>query len=227
MKRIFSYLLLLLLAIAFAACEKDLVEEPVMDLKKASVEKNNGFDQWGYNWHAHQFNGYLMNAWFGDELYPDAPWYKKEPPFDGDILAYQEAHPEVLDYPFWGYGDMKVIMHWNDACISRQGEYRNPILDSEAWITFHYSQGEGVNKWSQHQKFVAAKSSYTLEVDFYDDSGEPVLGRWYTAEGDLVGLYYLWPDRVLIQLQNAGNIPGYLLTTFKSPICPGLGKYKK
>lgn len=220
-------ILILAIALAFAGCEKDFLEEPTgnMELKSGNSgnDKLTGFDQWGYNWNAHHFNGYLINAWFGDELYPDADWYKQMPPFEGDVEAYLQAHPETSDYPFWMYGDMKLVMHWNEACITTEGVYPYPILDSEAWITFHYSQGEGKNKWSQYQKFVAAKSSYTL------DMLDPVngFGIWYTEDGEEVGYYYLWPDRVLIQVQNAGNIPPYLLGTYKSPLFPGLGKHLK
>ncbi|WP_320110398.1 hypothetical protein [Draconibacterium orientale] len=227
MKKSILIVVVITIAFAFSGCEKDFVEEPIGNIELKSGNSGNdkltGFDQWGYNWNAHQFNGYLINSWFGDELYPEADWYKQMPPFEGDVEAYLQAHPETAGYPFWMYGDMKLVMHWNEACITTEGVYQYPILDSEAWITFHYSQGEGKNKWSQFQKYVAAKSSYTL------DMLDPVngFGIWYTEEGEEVGYYYLWPDRVLIQVQNAGNIPTYLLETYKSPLFPGLGKHKK
>ncbi|TLX77035.1 hypothetical protein E9993_04960 [Labilibacter sediminis] len=220
-----------ILLMLFAACEKDNIYEPLpasseLKTSKTDKAKHTGFDQWGYNWNAHHFRGYLMNAWFGDEMYPDAPWYKKEPPFDGNVEAYQEAHPEVLEYPFWIYGDMEVVMHWNETSISKNGVYNENILDSDAWITFHYSQGENENRWSQFQKFVAAKKNDEKVIYVWDDNGNPVYGEWFSQEGELLGLYYLWADRILIQVVNTGNLPNGFLPTYKGPLGQGIGKYK-
>ena len=78
------------------ACEKESLEEPNDQVAAGYVlEKQNGqqtgFDQWGFNTHAHQFIGYVVNAWFGDELDSNAPWYKKEPPFEG--VAHDVGEP--------------------------------------------------------------------------------------------------------------------------------------
>lgn len=231
MKRYYYIVGIIAIFAFFTSCEKEAINDLTDSVSAHSSLENpenklTGFDQWGYNWNAHQFNGYVINAWFGDEVDPAAPWYKKEPPFDGDVFSYQEAYPEVLEYPFWTYGDMKLVMHWNEAAISSEGVYQYPIRDSGAWITFKYSQGEGVNKWAQFQKYVAAKASDELRVYFYDDQGVPVYGEWFSKEGESVGLYYLWPDRILIQVVNAGNIPEWLLSSYKSPLFPGIGKFK-
>lgn len=227
----FILLLVIITGLFFLiSCEKETVTEPVNDitLKNNSAKtdsKLTGFDQWGYNWQAHQFNGYLINAMFGDELYPDAPWYKKEPPFNGDVLAYEESHPEVLEYDFWQYGDMELVMHWNEAMISRDGVYQEPILDSDGWITFHYRKGEGDKRWSQFQKFVCAKSTDYKEIYFYDDKGNPVFGEWFSKDDKSIGWYYQWPDRILIQVVNTGNLPEGFLPTFRGPLGPGIGNY--
>ncbi len=213
----------------FTACEKDFIEDPVSDLELKSGKKTKltGFDQWGYNWNAHQFNGYLINAWFGDEMDPEAEWYKKDPPYNGDWEGYAADHPEVLDYDFYYYGNMTLVMHWNEACISSEGVYQYPIRDTDAWITFHYKAGEGKTRWSQFQKFVAVKSTDVLEVYYADpNTGDPVLGEWFSEEGESVGQYYLWPDRALVQVVNTGNVPEGMLMGYKGPLGPGIGSYK-
>ncbi len=221
-------LLLITAVVLFSSCQESMVDESITagDLKSANSAIK-GFDQWGYNWNAHQFNGYLINAMFGDNIDESVEWYHKEPAFDGDLAAYAEAHPEVLNYPFWAYEDMTLVMHWNESCISKEGVYQYPILDSDAWITFHYRMGEGENRWSQFQKFIAASSSDVLVVYFYDEGGNPVYGQWFSVEGDYLGDYYLWPDRILVQVVNTGNVPEGMLAGFKSPISPGIGFYKK
>jgi len=228
MKKLISILSLFALIFTISNCttEDTISENDTLKSEKISdFNKNKGFDQWGYNWNAHQFNGYLINAWFGDELYPDAPWYKKEPPYNGDWEGYAEEYPEVLTYPFYYYGNMTMVSHWNESSITKDGVYNDQILDSDAWITFHYRVDEGENKWSQFQKYVAAKSSYTLEV-YYEDANGPVYGEWFSEDGEPVGLYYLWPNRVLIQVVNTGDVPEGMLGTYKGLIGPGLGQNK-
>lgn len=231
MKKYIDLIGIVVLLFAFSSCEKDFVEEPLADteLKGAKSEKVSGFDQWGYNWNAHHFNGYLMNAWFGDNINSTVPWFKKEPPFAGDSEAYETMYSEVLDYPFWIYGDMTLVMHWNESLISSKGVYQFPWVDSDAWITMHYKTGEGKNKWSQFQKFVAVKSSDLLVGYYFDDDGNILFGEYFAdyGNGDSVGFYYMWEDLALIQVVNTGNVPVEMLPTLKSPMGTGLGKYKK
>lgn len=231
MKKIISLSTIFALFFLFISCHTEAIDETTSNSELNSSKVNNskkstGFDQWGYNWNAHQFNGYLINAWFGDELYPDAPWYKKEPPYNGDWEGYAVNNPEVLDYDFYYYGNMTLVMHWNESCITKEGVYQYPIVNTDAWITFHYRAGEGENRWSQFQKYVAVKSTDTLVVYFADDDGNPVYGEWFSKEGESVGLFYLWPDRALVQVVNTGNVPEGMLGTYKGLIGPGIGKYK-
>lgn len=226
MKRIILFTTVFTILLAIGACTEALIESPELKSANKGNEKITGFDQWGYNWNAHQFNGYLINAWFGDEIDPAAPWYKKDPPYNGDWEGYAADHPEVLSYEFYYYGNMTLVMHWNEACISSEGVYQYPIKDSDAWITFHYKAGEGKDRWSQFQKYVAVKSTDDLVVYFADENGNPVYGEWFSKEGESVGLYYLWPDRALVQVVNTGNVPEGMLGTYKGLIGPALGKYK-
>ena len=229
MKKNIIILTILSMLLIFGACKDDFTEELTNSTKLKSGNSGNdkatGFDQWGYNWNAQQFKGYLMNAWFGDEMDPSASWYKKEPPYNGDWEGYAADHPEVLNYPFWGYGNMTLVMHWNDDLISSEGVYNWPRTDTDGWITFHYRMGEGKNKWSQYQKFVAVKSTDVLKV-YYEENGTPVWGEWFSEEGESVGWYYLWPEMALIQVVNTGNVPDGMLPGYKSPMGNGIGKYK-
>ena len=232
MKKNIILTVVLALFISVTSCNKSDLDESIelnnFNEKSSDLllkSDNKGFDAYGYNWNARHFNGYLMNAWFGDNIDPTVAWFKKEP-FNGDIEAYQTGYPEVLDYPFWMYGNMTVVMHWNESLISNEGVYQFPWVDSDAWITMHYKMGEGENKWSQFQKFVAVKSSDLLVGYYFDDLGNILFGEYFSENGESVGWYYMWTDLALIQVVNTGNVPEEMLPKYKSPMSPGLGKYK-
>lgn len=231
MKTLKIFAVIFTLLFVFGSCSESIIEEPeeILEFKSANKgnEKITGFDQWGYNWNAHQFNGYLINAWFGDEMDPISAWYKHEP-YNGDWVGYAEDYPEVLEWDFYYYGNMTLVMHWNESMISSEGVYPEEIKDTDAWITFHYRAGEGKDKWSQFQKYVAVSSTDTLVVYFADPvTEEPIFGEWFSEEGESLGWYYLWSDRALVQVVNTGNVPEGMLDTYKGPLFgPGLGKYK-
>ena len=230
MKKIISITTVFTLLTVLLSCSNEMNDDPIntVDMKSLTSKNNEkltGFDEWGYNWNAHQFNGYLINAWFGDEMDPSAPWYKQEP-YNGEWESYAEQHPEVWNYDFYYYGNMTMVSHWNESCISKEGIYQYPIVDTDAWITFHYRAGENKNQWSQFQKYVAVKSTDILHVYYADDDGNPIYGEWFSEEGESVGLFYLWPDRALVQVVNTGIVPEGMLGTYKGLIGPGLGKYK-
>ncbi|MCA6075104.1 hypothetical protein [Fulvivirga sedimenti] len=199
------------------ACEDsvydEIVEEPVSETVSSDQKGNDqsrvyGFDQWGYNWNAHHFNGNVWNAIVADYLYQGEFFWRIDP-YTGDDESYLEKYPWADQMPFWAYRNMELVMHWNEGLISKDGEYQD-WLDSDAWITFHYKLGKGSDKWFQFQKFVAAKST-----DYIKD------GMWYDQDGNLIGIFHDWDTLIMIEVHDAGQPP-----YFKSPLSPGLGKYK-
>ena len=106
---------------------------------------NTGFDEWGYNYQAHIFNGWYLNA---GENRPD-------PPYEGTWGAPDET---------W------VQMKWNDAWLSnkdrdgdgdldRHWDYPT-YIDSGAWLTNHmigwYEDENGViHQWEYFVKIIA------------------------------------------------------------------------
>ncbi|MDX8338729.1 hypothetical protein SLH46_06025 [Draconibacterium sp. IB214405] len=216
------------LILVFAGCEKNFVEDPVdsLELKSGNSgnDKLNGFDEWGFNWNAHHFNGYLMNAVMGDYLYDFMPFYKwNEGPYQGEgdefIVKFVNEFGFFPIYP--SLLDCKLVMHWNDALITKDGIY--PVyawdysgwVDSNAWITFHYSMDKDGEKWSSFQKLVAQRAT-----DYLED------GVWYNENDEAIGLASDWPTLILIKKVNTGNVPDMFMDSYNSPLAPGLGKYK-
>ena len=218
---------LCLLTLGFTSCDKEVTDEPMQPkLSKESMNTelksaaNKGFDAYGYNWNAHHFNGYLVNAWVGDNINPLAEYYHWDP-YTGDANAYLEKYPSVDNHFFWYFREMTVVMHWNDALISRESIYPETWIDTEAWITFNYRMGEGESRWSQFQKMIAVKESDTL---IKDEDGYGLY--WENKDGEFIGYYYMWPGLALIQVVNTGATPPDMWPSFNSPMGPGLGKYK-
>jgi hypothetical protein len=117
--------------------------------------------------------------------------------------------------PFWDYRHINLVMHWNEALISREAVYNRPWFNSNAFITFHYSGGEGDTRWSQFQKMVAAK-----ETDNFLE------GKWYNEHEEEIGIESGYVDLVLISVTNTGVIPNDFYDEYHNPLSSGLGKYK-
>ena len=227
MRKVILYFSVLIFTTTFTACEKNFTDEYVnlSNLKSSIHCSNTGFDQWGYNWKAHQFNGILFNAIIGDNLY-NGEFFSDWDPYTGDDTAYLDKYPLAQYLPFWIYRQINVVMHWNETLISKEGEYPFPLeenwIDSDAWITFHYSgTDENSNRWSQFQKMVSARSTDYLDNDE---------GIWYNNENkdEEIGLYNSWDELIMIQVVNTGMVPAELgfFPPYKSLPGPGLGMYK-
>jgi hypothetical protein len=155
-----------------------------------------GYDQWGYNYQGHIFNGFYDN-------------YSRPavPVTEGDNLE----------------------MKWNDAWLSNQDCDADGKLDrhfgfptyigSGAWLTNHMSGAYYVDNsgnechWTYFVKIVAAPADATLKS-----------GVWYTAGGEQIGPA-IWGEFAIIQeITNDPCAGDHVL--FKSPVGPGLGKFK-
>lgn len=104
-----------------------------------------GFNEWGYNYQAHIFNG-----------------------------NYCDYHPVYRpggashDWCVANYGDVNLVMKWNDAWLSNADCDGDGLLDrhygfdsyigSGAWTTNHMTGGEGEDSWTYFTKIVAKPS---------------------------------------------------------------------
>jgi hypothetical protein len=212
---------MIIMVLLSSSCQKELLDDPYMEpaLKSGhnASEKGNTFDEYGFNWKAHHFRGYLVNAVLGDYLYVDMPFYKWKP-YEGEGDSYIQEfintfgffmlHPALLD--------CQLVMHWNEALISREGVYPDTWIDSNGWITFHFSMDKGDQKWSQFQKLVTIRSTDYLEN-----------GIWYDKNGKEIGMMsYDWNTLIIVKVVNTGNIPAFMYPEYNSALASGLGKYK-
>ncbi|MDD5542717.1 MAG: hypothetical protein PHX83_06045 [Acidobacteriia bacterium] len=116
-----------------------------------------GYDQWGYNYQAHMFNGYYDNF-----SRPNIPVT------DGDTLEmkWNDAWLSNRDCD----GDGKLDRHFGYASYKGSG----------AWLTNHqwgeYEASGQTYKWDYFVKIVAAP------MDAVSRSG-----NWYTSDGMLIG----------------------------------------
>lgn len=225
MKKFVFVIGIIFLAFVFYSCDKNLIEEPFNDIElKSGKPENKGFDKWGFNWNAHHFNGYLINAVMGDYLYELMPFHKwQEGPYQGEgdtfidkfgvKFGFFPINPNLLD--------CELVMQWNDALISKDGTYPVTFWDysnwenSNGWITFHYKMNKKNEKWSSFQKLVAKRYTDYLEGKI-----------WYDDNGNKIGLVTDWPTLILVKKVNIGNVPEEFMDSYNSPLAPGLGKYK-
>jgi len=116
-----------------------------------------GYDQYGYNYQAHMFNGYYPNVYLGREGFP---------PFEGDVEAYLAANSLAASKWYW-YPEVTVVMKWNDAWLSNKDCSGDGLLDrpadyigSGAWETNHQwgsylGENEETCYWDYFVKIVA------------------------------------------------------------------------
>lgn len=160
-----------------------------------------GYDQFGYNYQAHMFNG-----WYDNYSRPD-------PVYEGT-----RGSP----------GETWLAMKWNNAWLSNKDCDEDGLLDrhfgytsyigSGAWCTNHmigwYEADDGnVHQWEWFVKIVAAPADANV-VD----------GTWYAADGTEIGPV-IWG--AFAEIQSIYNDPydGYHGVEYLSPAGPGLGKW--
>jgi hypothetical protein len=165
-----------------------------------------GYDIFGYNYHAHLFNGSYANAYLGGYGYP---------PYEGDSESYLADNPGAAGLWVWPYRDVWLNMKWNDAWLSNKDCNIDGVLDrpypyigSGAWCTNH-QRGED---WVYFVKIVAAPGDAYV-VDYGD------YAIWYTADGTEIG-EEIWGAFAIIQQVESGEG-----ATYVSPSGPGLGNW--
>jgi hypothetical protein len=153
-----------------------------------------GYDEWGYNYQAHMFNGGYCDA------YRDADWCQawKE---DELIMKWNEAWMSNKDCD----GDGKLDRHFGFPTY----------IGSGAWETNHQSGEYELDgktcKWEYFVKIIAAPADATL-------SG----GIWYAADGAEIGPE-IWGEFAIIQEVSNDPCTGDHGLLYHSPDHSGLG----
>ena len=156
-----------------------------------------GFDDWGYNYQAHLFNGGYCDA------YRDAAWCQ---PWKDDSLSMK-----------WNDAWLSNVDATGDGLLDRHFGFPT-YIGSGAWLTNHMS-GEylGDNgktcKWNYFVKIVAAPA------DAYTDAG-----YWYAADGTEIGAV-IWGEFAVIQEVENDRCAGLHGMQYVSPYNAGLGSY--
>ena len=158
-----------------------------------------GYDEWGYNYQAHMFNGYYCDS------YHDADWcqYLEDVEL---LMKWNDAWLSNKDCD----GDELLDRHYGF----------DSYIGSGAWLTNHQSgtyEYDGKEcQWIWFVKIVAVPEDATL-VD----------GVWYDAGGNEIGPEEEeWGSFAIIQSVYNDPCGGYHGVEYLSPVGPGLGKFK-
>lgn len=156
-----------------------------------------GFDEWGYNYQAHMFNGGYCDA------YRNADWcqaYKD----DELVMQWNDAWLSNQDCD----GDGKLDRHYGYPSY----------IGSGAWETNHqkgtYIDAEGKKqRWEYFVKIVAAPADATI-------SG----GTWHAADGTEIGPV-IWGEFIILQEVYNDTGAGDHGISYLSPYSAGFGKF--
>jgi len=155
-----------------------------------------GYDQWGYNYQAHIFNGTYCDA------YRDAAWC--------------QAYKDVELIMKWNDAWLSNQDCDGDGALDRHYGY-DSYIGSGAWITNHQTDTYELDgkkcRWTYFTKIVAAPDDAYLQD-----------GVWYTAGGDEIGPV-IWGQFATIQSVYNDPCAGVGGKEYGSPVGPGLGKW--
>lgn len=213
----------LVLLIGLGACENDLQEMQIDHQSNFLDAKNNskmlGYDEWGFNFEAQHFKGYLINMILADPAFQTMPHYRNH--------LYTGQGQEFWDMLMNTYGYFDQIMpgflldcelrsKWNDGIMDKNGVYPQTWVDSNGIISFKYSMtDENGKRWSHFRKLVSSRSTDEL-VD----------GFWFNEDGQEIGFEsYWWPTLIVVQVNNTGNPPSIFYNDYIAPYGQGYGHY--
>lgn len=157
-----------------------------------------GYDNWGYNYQAHMFNGKYCDS------YRDAAWCQEYKDVNL-IMKWNDAWISNVDRD----GDHLLDRHYGLPTY----------IGSGAWLTNHqsgvYTDDTGKQQsWNYFSKIVAVPADAVLHSD----------GVWYTADGTEIGPA-IWGEFAIIQevSNDTGTGDHGLLT--KGALRSGLGNW--
>ena len=157
-----------------------------------------GYDQWGYNYQGHIYNGFYENY-----SRPDIP-YTSSPSNTNLQMKWSDEWLSNNDCDF----DGKIDRHYGFA------SYRG----SGAWLTNHFwgwYEFEGKTyKWTEFVVILAVPLDATLQGT-----------NWVGSDGIVIG-YQIWGDFAVVQDVYNDQHAGYHGILYKAPANPGMGVYK-
>jgi hypothetical protein len=155
-----------------------------------------GFDQWGYNYQAHLFNGMYCDA------YRDAAWCQ----------PYKEDHLSMK----WNDAWLSNQDCDENGLLDRHYGY-DSYIGSGAWLTNHakgeYLEDGKTCKWSEFIKIVAAP-----------DGAKVVDGYWVNESGVEIG-QAIWGSFAIIEYILNDKCAGFHGSQYNSPDHSGLGNW--
>jgi len=179
---------------AFAQCTT--IQDGVL-LRSDGVLIETGFDEWGYNYQAHMFNGKYCDS------YRDATWCQPYKDIDL-IMKWNDAWLSNKDCD-------------GDKLLDRYYGYAS-YIGSGAWLTNHqkgtyYDDKGKKQRWEYFVKIVAAPADATL-------SG----GTWYAADSTEIGPA-IWGAFAIIQQVENDTGAGVHGVQYLSPFSAGFGRF--
>ena len=164
-------------AILMIACEKQAADIMDPDEFESSFLTAGAYNDYGYNYDAHLFNGSYFNAYAEEAGFA---------PYVGDDDEYLADFPDASSHWAWQYRKTDLLMKWDEAWLSKHDLDHDGKLDchpgshgyegSGAWLTNHQSWWIGGVRYTYFVKIVAAGSGDTQAN-----------GYWYDPEGNLTG----------------------------------------
>jgi hypothetical protein len=201
-KLLFVFLVLSLLILPTAVVASGLNSSECTTIQDGTLQTSDGrpvktgYDEWGYNYQAHMFNGFYCDA------YRDAAWCQ---PWKDVALMMK-----------WNDAWLSNKDCDGDGTLDRHFGY-DSYIGSGAWLTNHqrgeYEEDGTTCEWDYFVKIVAAPA------DAYSEGG-----YWYTADGDEIGPV-IWGAFAIIQQIENDPCAGIEGSQYLSPVGPGFGKY--
>jgi len=156
-----------------------------------------GYDQWGYNYQAHLFNGLYEN-------------YLRPNP----VVTESDTKLQMK----WNDAWISNKSCDGDNLLDRHYGY-DSYIGSGAWLTNHmsgeYEDADGnVIHWTYFVKIVAAPADAYVDGDI-----------WYAADGTEIGPV-IWGEFAIIQEISNDPGADQHGVQYKSPAGPGFGKYQ-
>jgi hypothetical protein len=172
-----------------------------------------GYDEWGYNYQAHMYNGYLDNYQRPDELVDEGPWLQMK--WSDEWLSNKDCnHDGKLDR---GYSCDSV----NASSSGCPG----------AWLTNHergtYMEGGKECEYNYFVKIVTPGEGAVEKCKAWEGiEGESdcVSWDWYTNEEEIIG-ESIWGAFAIVQEVYDDSCTGEHGLSYKSDVSPGLGFY--
>lgn len=153
-----------------------------------------GYDQWGYNYQAHMFNGKYCDS------YRDAAWC--QPYADVDLMMK------------WNDAWLSNVDCYDDGLLDRHYGYSS-YIGSGAWLTNHqsgeYEMDGQTCSWNYFVKIVAVPADATQANQI-----------WYGADGVEIGPV-IWGEFAIVQQVENDPCAGTNGLQYHSPDHAGLG----